>query len=61
MWEEYGFKDMDLWETFQDNFKDFMEEDFKSASFTIYKNFELICQNTVYRYENNKDTPLPDY
>lgn len=32
MWEEFSFKDMSLWETFQEDFKDFIEEDFKSAS-----------------------------
>ena len=30
--EEFGFKDISLWEIFQDNFKDFMKENFKSAS-----------------------------
>ena len=32
MWEEFGFKDMSLWETFQYDFEGFTEEDFKSAS-----------------------------
>ena len=32
VWEEFGFKDMSLWETFQDDFEGFTEEDFKSAS-----------------------------
>ena len=31
-WEECGFKDMSLWETFQEDFEGFTEEDFKSAS-----------------------------
>ena len=31
-WEEYGFKDMDLWEKFQEDFEGFTEEDFRSAS-----------------------------
>ena len=32
VWKEFGFKDMSLWETFQDDFEGFTEEDFKSAS-----------------------------
>ncbi len=32
MWEKFGFKDMSLWETFQDDFEGFTEEDFRSAS-----------------------------
>ena len=32
MWEKFGFKDMDLWETFQYDFEGFTEEDFRSAS-----------------------------
>lgn len=32
VWEEFGFKDMSLWETFQDDFEGFTEEDFKLAS-----------------------------
>ncbi len=39
VWEKYGFKDIDFWETSQDNLKDFMEEDFKSAS--IYNTQKL--------------------
>ena len=31
-WEKYGFKDMDLWEIFQEDFEGFTEEDFRSAS-----------------------------
>ena len=31
-WEECGFKDMSLWETFQEDFEGFTEEDFKLAS-----------------------------
>ncbi|MCJ1349946.1 hypothetical protein MMC31_008189, partial [Peltigera leucophlebia] len=30
-WEECGFKDMSLWETFQEDFEGFTEEDFKLA------------------------------
>ncbi len=32
VWEEFGFKDMSLWETFQYDFESYTEEDFKSAS-----------------------------
>ena len=31
-WKKFGFKDMDLWETFQYDFEGFTEEDFRSAS-----------------------------
>ena len=31
-WEKCGFKDMSLWETFQEDFKGFTEEDFRLAS-----------------------------
>lgn len=32
VWEEFGFKDMSLWKTFQYNFKGFTEEDIRLAS-----------------------------
>ena len=32
VWEKYSFKDIDLWETFQEDFEDFTEEDFRSAN-----------------------------
>ena len=32
VWEEFGFEDMSLWETFQEDFESFTEEDFKLAS-----------------------------
>ncbi len=32
VWEEFGLKDMDPWEIFQDDFNGFTEEDFKLAS-----------------------------
>ena len=31
-WEKYGFEDMDLWKTFQEDFEGFTEEDFRSAN-----------------------------
>lgn len=31
-WEKYGFKDMNLWEIFQEGFKGFTEENFRLAS-----------------------------
>ncbi len=31
-WEECGFEDMSLWETFQEDFEGFTEEDFRLAS-----------------------------
>ena len=32
VWEEFGFEDLSLWETFQEDFEGFTEEEFKSAS-----------------------------
>lgn len=32
MWEEFDFKDISLWEIFQDNFENFIEEDVILAS-----------------------------
>lgn len=32
IWEKLSFKNINLWETFQNDFKSFTEEDFKSAS-----------------------------
>ena len=31
-WEKYGFEDMSLWETFQEDFEGFTEEDFRLGS-----------------------------
>ena len=39
VWEEFGFKDVSLWETFHYNFEGFIEEDFKSAS--IHHQYKL--------------------
>ena len=38
-WEKFGFKDMDLWETFQYDFEGFTEEDFRSASIHHQREF----------------------
>ena len=32
VWKKFSFKDMDFWEIFQEDFKGFMEEDFRLAS-----------------------------
>ena len=38
VWQKFGFKNMSLWETFQEDFKGFTKEDFKLASiYHIYK------------------------
>lgn len=32
VWKEFGFKDLSLWKIFQEDFENFTEENFKSAS-----------------------------
>ena len=41
VWEKFGFKDMDLWETFQYDFEGFTEEDFRSASIHHQRNLRI--------------------
>ena len=48
-WETYDWKDTDLWESFQDDFEGYTEEDFKLVSnndIQKLRNF-LMCQTSM--------------
>ena len=59
--EKFDLKNISFWKLSQYDFEGFTEEILNKLVFISYKNLRIFYKNIVDRYENNKNTLLPDY